>query len=475
MSTARTDTGPDREPGEPAWTEVFVWTWALRAVLAARDSLRLAAVQYLAAVLFMAATAGLIIMIAYIVALTVIEQAGESSSFARALSENGMPAILGSPALWMVPAGIQAILRRRPGIPAALQVLRAMGAPARESTKAWDSIFRPIDRFLSHPVRWLLVRPRRIIYLAALTTPVVLLFTAGVVAPEQVLNLFVDILGELGKRTLPVAMVVLFILCVLAMIVYGLLLTYVWTRSILAALPVIVLHFFYTVTPEMSFLAPVAKLITFMPANLAAAQESEQLETGVRGLFLDAADVFVGSPGNPTTIGMILTGILLGWLPHLIEHAGKPTPRERVAEIGWFETAYGAETERGYQLVKTTVWSSGLAVLVFGAPGFLLFIQDDLRAGTAWIAILPGAIGVGLLIWMIRRAVEDGSLRGEPSYRFAVHEPGSSPAPDLGWPDYRPPGGLANVYSPLDRLLSEAERYRGTTMQRPRADLVEQD
>lgn len=473
MSTARTDTGLAREPGEPAWTEVNVWPWVLRAVLAVRDVLRLAPFQYLAAVLFVAATAGLIITLSFLTVLVIVLPAEESNQFAKALGENLITVVFAAPALWMIPAALFSVFRRRPGIPVALRILRAMGAPARESTKAWDIFFRPLDRFLSGPVRWLLSRPRRLIYLAVLATPAVLLFTAGLLAPMSVIPWIIEMLMEVGKRTTAVGLIAMLLIYVVASIVYGALVFYVWLRSVLAALPMIAL-FVMAFMPELAFLAPVVQLVGYVPAGLASLLESGSSDVST-DLLLRFFRVFVGSPGMPSTVGMIMTGILLGWLPHLLEVASRPTPRERTANYGWRDTIVGAMAERGFHVAKSAVWCVAMVILVFGAPALILFIQDDLIASSAWIAVIPGLIGAALIVWIIRRAAEDGYLRGDPNYRFDVHEPGSSPAPDLGYPDYYPYGGMDDAFSALDRLLSEAERHQGTTMQRPKADLVEQD
>lgn len=442
-------------PGEPAWISYNVWPWVLKAVLAARNAARAAPVQYLAAVLYATATAGLAITLVLVALVVTVPDDGPA---AEAALENLVLIACAAPAVWMIPATGYALLRRRSGVPAVLQVLRAVGAPVREATKAWDRLFRSVDRILSGPVRWLLSRPRRLAVLLVLATPAALAFSAGIVAPEQIQSLAMDLLGELEKRGLLAFLILTVILSIAAGFAYGTLVFYVWLRSFLAALPMVVLYFLST-SPVLSFLAPATQLVAFMPERLATAMDSPP-ETTAGYWFIVFARVFVGVPGLPTTLGMVLTGVLLGWLPHLIEQAGRPSPRERVAAGSWGQVVSGALMEDGFQAVKSAAWGSGMVLVVSAALPLILFFTGDLNAATSWMAVLPLCLGAAALFFIIRKAVIEGDWRGDAAYRFAVADQVGRPAPELDAPDEFWSSAWEEAFSPLSRLVSESERQK---------------
>ena len=179
----------------------------------------------------------------------------------------------------------------------------------------------------------------------------------------------------------------------------------------------------------------------------------------VLSAFMFMVWTLIGQPGQLTTLGMILAGALLGWLPYLVEQMAKPTPRERVCTNGWAGTLTSVKNEQGYRRFKSVFWATGLIAVIFGAVPLAALSSDEvLSGGVKFLGVyLPVGIGVLILLRLITKAVKNGHLRGDRDYRHAVSSPDYEVPPELR---QRMSEDGIKAFSPLGRLLSEAERVR---------------
>ena len=233
---------------------------------------------------------------------------------------------------------------------------------------------------------------------------------------------------------------------------------YVWLRSILVAIPSVFLLLLYNSNefPGLNVYAePLVKLVSYLPSKLAQAYEVGT-DSALGSFFFGLAKLFIGAPGLPTTIGMLLTGLLLGWLPHLLEQLGKPTPRELVGLYGWDATQKYYRQATAYQEFKKALWGFGL-VIVLIIPFPVFYISGEMGEGAAplfFLVIGPVLTAIVILFRILKGVMENGQVR-RPQHLVAAIE--GLPAAIVLPNDVV---GVIQSFSPLSRLLSEAQRHR---------------
>jgi hypothetical protein len=343
-----------------------------------------------------------------------------------------------------------------------------MGAPARESLKAWDGIFFHVDkkiaRVLSGPLRWLLRKPRRIVTVAFILIIAFLAAASGLLLPGHLVawaNQFgrgVKFVGGTGVGAMFWVALVLIILTFTAMLTYLFLVAYVWFRSVLVAMPLLVLFVVNTNSDYAAmrpFWDPAVRLVSYLPPGIADAYE-QRPDNVLTAIWVYLSRVFIGNPGAPTTIGMILSGILIGWLPYVLERLDTPTPREVVARHGWVVANEQAEAARKHRIFVNALCGGGLAALFFALAPVSYLISDMDKAGwvTFMLVIIPVVTGLLVLRAIVKKARKSGQVtRPQPLDMSVDENPGT-----LGEPEKLP--SIEENYSPLARMLSEAQRRR---------------
>jgi hypothetical protein len=457
-----------RGKAEPNWIgRARIWAWVLNAALAFRALARLRPVQYLAALIFIVSSVGMIA--AYSVLVTIAITAALNTK------AGGVPIELimfGPAVVWLVASPVIgiciALFGRRRSCSRPLTVLRFMGAPARESLRAWDGIFFVVDkkigRVTASPLRWLLRKPRRIVTVAVILTIAFLAAASGLLLPGHLVswaNQFgrgVKFVGGTGVGAMFWVAMVLIILTFTAMLTYLFLIAYVWFRSVLVAMPLLA---FFVVNTNSDYAAmrpfwdPAVRLVSYLPPGIAEAYD-QRADNVLTAIWVYLARVFIGNPGAPTTIGMILSGVLIGWLPYVLERLDKPTPRELVARHGWQAVNEQAVAARKHRVFINALWGGGLAVLFFSYAPVSYLISDMEKAGwvTFMLVIIP--VGTGLLVMrgIVKKVRKSGQVTRPQELDMSAEETAGT----LGEPEKVT--SIAENYSPLARLLSEAQRRR---------------
>ncbi|MET4144283.1 hypothetical protein [Arthrobacter sp. UYCo732] len=457
-----------RDSPEPSWIGgAKVWTWILNGVLALRAAARFRAVQYLAALIFIVSSAGMIAAVSLLVII--------AASMVASLKTGDLPIELlmfGPAAVWLAVSPIIGVFtalfgrRRTSSLP--LSVLRFMGAPARESLRAWDGIFFHVDkkigRVIARPLLWLLRKPRRFIIVAAVLAITFLLVASGILLPGHLVswaNQFgrgVKFVGGTGVGAMFWVVFVLIILFFVALITYLFLILYVWLRSALVALPLL---FLFVLSKDSDLAAvkpfwdPAVDLVTYLPPGITEAYD-QPVDNLLTAVLVNLSRVFIGNPGAPTTIGMILTGVLIGWLPYMLEQLDKPTPREVVARHGWVEANEQAQANRKHLVYVNALWGGGLAVLFFAfSPTWYLVSTLE---KTVWYTFLFVVIPVGTGLLVVRAIVKKVRKSGRITRPRPLDMSAEETSEALGAPEKLP--SIAENYTPMARLLSEAQRLR---------------
>lgn len=453
---------PTHDKPEPSWVGAAkIGTWVLNTALALRAAARFRPVQYLAAVIFIVASAGTIVAVSVILAIL----------FVSVSANDQHPLLLmmfGPAGAWLVASPIIGILRssfnRRRTCSLPLSVLRFMGSPARESLRAWDGIFFGVDkkigRVISIPLVWLLRKPHRVLIVAVVLGIIALLIAYGLLIPGQM----VAWANQYGRGFKFVAgsgfgmVLILGLLMTIAAITYGLLIVYVWFRSALVAVPFLII-FLLARAEEFSSLAqftdPVIRLVTYLPPGLAEAY-NQPVESVPSAILVNLSRTFIGNPEYPTTIGMILTGVLIGWLPYVLEQLDKPTPRDVVARHGWGAATEQAQKTRAHLVFVNALWGGGLAVFFFAlAPVQYLFSSLE---KTGFYTFLFIVIPVGTCALILRAIVKKVRKSGRITRPQPLDMSAEEIAGGIGAPGSVPL--IAKDFSPLARLLSEAQRRR---------------
>jgi hypothetical protein len=347
-------------------------------------------------------------------------------------------------------------------------MLRFMGAPARESLRAWDGIFFVVDkkigRVIAGPLRWLLRKPRRIGLVAFILLITLVAVASGVLLPGELVlwaNQFgrgMKFVGGTGVGAMFWVALVLIILTFTAMLTYLFLIAYVWFRSVLVAMPLLALFVVNTNSDYAAmrpFWDPAVRLVSYLPPGIAEAYD-QRADNVLTAIWVYLARVFIGNPGAPTTIGMILSGILIGWLPYILERLDQPTPREVVARHGWQAANEQAEATRKHQVFINALWGGGLAVLFFSYAPVAYLISDMEKLGWVTFMLVVIPIGTGLLVLrgIVKKARKSGQAARPPVLDMTTQETTGT----LGEPEKVT--SIAENYSPLARLLSEAQRRR---------------
>lgn len=454
---------------EPRWTgDARIWDWTLRAALGLQWIARLRPVQYAAALVFALSSAGIFSAIA----IAIIMGLG----LTRGLTADQMPfpietTVVGSGAAWLVVSPFAGVLRavlkgnRRPES-LLLSVIRFMGAPARESLRAWDGIFFHIDkkigRVIATPLLWFLRKPRRVFVAAAVLIVGFLLTAYGLLLPGQTIvwaNQFgrgLKFVGGSGAG-FAIFLVLLFIIVwFTAMTAYLSLVGYVWLRSSLLALPFLAIYVMDKGTALHSPIwDPAISLITYLPPGIAEAYQ-QPAETWLADILLGLSRVFLGSPGAPTTAGLILGGILISWLPFLIERLDKPTARDVVVRYGWDEANNHARAVRARNVFVNALWGGSLATIFFAFSPFW-FLSSPVEK-TPFYLFLFVVIPAGSWALLLRLIAKITRKRGSAVRPRHLDMTVGGRTDGLGEPEKLP--SIAENYSPLNRLLSEAQRRR---------------
>lgn len=458
-----------RDKPEPSWIgNAKIWTSVLNVALAFRELARFRPVQYLSALIFFVSSVGMIA--AYSILITIAVTAALNT---RA---GGLPPLelmmFGPAVVWLALSPVIGVciglFSRRRTCSRPLAALRFMGSPARESLRAWDGIFSVIDkkigRAIASPMRWLLRKPRRIVTVAVILILTFLATASGLLVPGHLVswaNQFgrgVKFVGGTGVGALFWVTMVLIIIWFIAMTVFFLSIAYVWFRSALVALPLLVL-FVVNTNSDYSAMKPLwdpaVHLVSYLPPGVAEAYD-QPADNMLSASLVFLARVFIGSPGAPTTIGMILGGVLIGWLPYVLERLDKPTPREVVARHGWAAANEQAEATRKRQVFVNALWGGGLAAFFFALAPVSYLISDMERLGWVTFMLVVIPVGTGLLVMraIVKKTRKSGQVARPQILDMTVEEMTGT----LGEPEKLT--SIAAHYSPLARLLSEAQRRR---------------
>lgn len=456
--------GYGMEKSEPAWVRIpRGWKWTLGVVSTVRGAVSVKVVQYFAALVFALSSAGIVMAIA-LLAVFLLAVGGV---LPEDLGHEGNPvevAVVLSGLLWLLISALIGLIRGRREANRLLATIRFMGLPARESLKAWDRMFlgfdRAVARVFAAPLLWILKKPHRIFVVAALLFFGAVAFFAGVLIPGKIIawsNQYGSGLKRVGGLGLG-GMAVIIVLLLIASILFGMFLMYVWLRSVLVAIPSVLLLIFYNSNefPELNnYAEPLVKLVSYLPSKLAQAYEVGT-ESALGSVFFGLAKLFIGAPGLPTTIGMLLTGLLFGWLPHLIEQLGKPTPRELVNLYGWDATQKHYAQVNAYQEFKKALWGFGL-VIVLIIPFPVFYISGEMGEGAPalfFLVIGPVLTAIVILSRIIKGVLENGQVRRP--HDLVADIPGL-PAKTVLPNDAV---GVIQAFPPLPRLLSEAQRHQ---------------
>ncbi|HEX9227489.1 MAG TPA: hypothetical protein VF885_12675, partial [Arthrobacter sp.] len=183
---------------------------------------------------------------------------------------------------------------------------------------------------------------------------------------------------------------------------------------------------------------------------------NQPVESVPSALLVNFSRTFIGNPEYPTTIGMIFTGVLIGWLPYILEQLDKPTPREVVARHGWGAATEQARKTRAHLVFVNALWGGGLAVLFFAlAP--VQYLLSTLEK-TAFYTFLFIIIPVGTCALILRAVVKKVRKSGRITRPQPLDMSADETAGGIGSPGSVPL--IAKNFSPLARLLSEAQRRR---------------
>jgi hypothetical protein len=452
---------------EPSWIgRAKIWTPVLNAAIALRRAARFRPVQYLAALIFIVASVGIFTVFSFVIAVLLTA----SLDSRNVSSQDLLVRLLAPAAVWLAVSPVIgvfiALFSRRRTCSRPLTVVRFMGSPAREFLRAWDGICFRVDkkigRVLATPLVWLLKKPSRFITLAVISILGFVVTAYGLLVPAEMVawgNQFGSGLRAVGGGGFTFV-IILMITYILAVLTFMLLVVYVWFRSALVALPSLLV---YAISrplaadlPDLKpYWGPVVELVTYVPPGIAEAY-GQTPESWPAAVMVGLLKVFVGSPGFPTTIGMIMTGVLIGWLPYVLERLDKPTPREVVARHGWDAANEHVEAARKHQVFVNALWGGGFAVFFFAlAPvGYLLSSMEKLGWVTFLLVVIP--VGTGLLV--LRAIVKKTRKSGRITRPRPLDISAAEATNNLGEPEKV--SSIAENYSALARLLSEAQRRR---------------
>lgn len=427
--------------------------------------------QYLAGLVFIVSTMGIILTLSFVLNIAAslfLKSRGIDGSL-----ENWQLTIFGPSVGWLVVSPVLALLRipllrhRSETVP--LSVIRFMGSPARASIRAWDGIFfgldRRICRILTGPLLWLLRKPHRFVIVAVAAIIIFLLIAYGLLMPSQAVawaNQYGRGIRFFGGASIGFMYFLAFVIFA-AMVTFFLFVTYVWLRAGLAAVPVLAIYVMAKV-PELAeaahLIEPVMKVLTYLPPGFVEVYENPPRDSVPAVTLYFLARIFVGSIGFPTTIGMITVGLILGWLPYLMERLNEPTPREVIARHGWKATIEHVEKLRAHRVVINALWGGGLVVAFFGmAPLYFLLGTLEKNGGLFFnMVILPVATSMIFVVPICRRVRKSGRFSRLPKLDMSVE----GAQGDLGAPEWI--FDIDRNFTPLGRLLSEAQRKRNVVV-----------